>query len=374
MTIPYGRQSISDADIEAVCDALRSDWLTTGPRVRGFEEAIQGLTGTPAVCVTSGTAALHVAYAAAGIGPGDEVITTPMTFVATAATAALLGATVVFADIEDDTACLDPEAAAAAVTSRTRVIAGVDYAGHPMDVEALSAVSRDAGALLLEDAAHAIGSTFKGMPVGGLADLTTFSFFPTKNMTTGEGGAVCAGDPELLARAARFKNHGLVRDQGFMRDPGEGGWHQEVHTLGLNYRLPDVLCALGISQLARLETFKRRRGEIFERYREGLADVAGLRLPAVRSGCDPMWHLYPVRVREGRRREVYDGLHARRIGVQVNYLPTHLHPVFRDLGFRRGQFPVAERFYDEELSLPMYPDLSNDQQDEVIQAIHDLLD
>lgn len=374
MVIPYGRQSITDEDVAAVAEALRSDWLTTGPRVSEFEHSITNHTGVPAVAVTSGTAALHVAYAAAQIGPGDEVVTTPMTFVATAATAALLGATVVFADICDDTACLDPDAVAAAITSRTKVVAGVDFAGHPMDVEKLAEVAHGSGALLLEDAAHSIGSTSHGRPVGSLADLTTFSFFPTKNMTTAEGGSVCAADSDLLARARLFKNHGLVRERALMRDPDEGGWHQEVHTFGLNYRLPDVLCALGISQLSRLEMFKERRREIFRRYFEGLSDVAGLRLPQARDGVDPMWHLYPVRVLGGRRREVYDALHSRGIAVQVNYLPAHLHPVFTDLGYRRGQFPVAERFYAEELSLPMYPGLTVADQDRVIDALRMILE
>jgi dTDP-4-amino-4,6-dideoxygalactose transaminase len=253
------------------------------------------------------------------------------------------------------------------------VIAGVDFAGHPIDIDALSTLAHQHAALLLEDAAHSIGSTYRGRPVGSLADLTAFSFFPTKNMTTAEGGAVCAADPALLTRAARFKNHGLVRDRTLMRAPDEGGWHQEVHSFGLNYRLPDVLCALGTSQLARLAAFKARRAEIHARYNEGLAGIQGLRLPRAAAHVDPMWHLYPVRVLEGRRREVYDALHTQGILVQVNYIPAHLHPVFEDLGYRRGQFPVAEQFYAEELSLPMYPDLSPADQDRVIDALRGIL-
>lgn len=267
MSIPYGRQWIDDSDVEAVAAALRSDWLTTGPAVAEFEAAVARAGGaTDAVAVSSGTAALHAAYAAAGVGRGDVVVTTPLTFVATAAMAAQLGARIEFADVSPDTGNLDPSAAAAAVTDRTRVIAAVDYAGHPVPADELSRLAHGAGALLLEDAAHSIGSTLDGRPVGSLADLTTFSFFPTKNLTTAEGGAVVTSDTALAERARRYRTHGLVRDPADQRHPDEGPWHQEVHEFGLNYRLPDVLAALGASQLQRLDMFKSRRTAIFERY------------------------------------------------------------------------------------------------------------
>lgn len=372
--IPYGRQSVGDADVDAVEEVLRGDWLTTGPTVEAFETELARWTGgVPCVSVSSGTAALHVAYAAAGIGPGDEVVTSPMTFVATAATAVQLGARVVFADVSDDVPVLDPAAAEAAVTARTRAVTAVDYAGHPADYDALRKVTDRGGQLLVSDAAHALGSSWHGVPVGALADLTTFSFFPTKNATTAEGGAVAASDPDLLERARAFRCHGLVRDTGRMRHPDEGGWHQEVHGFGLNYRLPDVLCALGVSQLKRLEAFKRRRARLVERYDELLADVPGLRLPRARTGADPMWHLYAVRVLDGRRREVYDRMRAAGIGVQVNYLPVYRHPVFEDLGYRRGLCPAAEGFYDEQLSLPLFPGLSDTDQDRVVDALRGIL-
>jgi UDP-4-amino-4,6-dideoxy-N-acetyl-beta-L-altrosamine transaminase len=368
--IPYGRQSVNEDDIAAVASVLRGDWLTTGPTVTAFEHALEQLTGAPrAVSATSGTAALHIAYAAAGVGPGDEVLTTPMTFVATASCAVALGATVRFVDIEDDTANIDPALLADAVTERTKVIAAVDYAGHPAEMDAINAVAARVGSLVVEDAAHSIGSLYRGRPVGALADLTTFSFFPTKNMTTAEGGAVIALDPELGERAHRFHFIGLVRDRAQMRYPDEGPWHQEVHEYGLNYRLPDVLCALGLSQLARLATFKARRAEIWARYHAGLADVPGLRLPVRRDHVDPTWHLFPVRILEGRRREVYDSLVGNGILVQVNYMPVHWHPLFEDQGYRRGMFPKAERFYAEELSLPMHAELSDGQVDQVIDCL-----
>ncbi|MEV8504169.1 DegT/DnrJ/EryC1/StrS family aminotransferase [Actinoplanes sp. NPDC051475] len=372
--LPYGRQHVTEDDVEAVTAALRSDWLTTGPRVEQFEKDLAEVAGAPCAAVINGTAALHTAYAAAGIGPGDEVITTPMTFYATAGTASMLGATVVFADVEEDTANLDPFAVEAAVTPRTRAITAVDYAGHPAEYDALRKVADSVDAVLIADAAHAIGSTYWGRPVGTLADLTTFSFFPTKNLTTGEGGAVASTDPELLRRARVFRTVGLVRDRARMRHPDEGGWHQEVHEFGLNYRLPDVLCAMGSSQLRRLPAFKARRQQLSARYDELLADVPGLRLPATRDHVDPMRHLYPVRVLDGRRREVFDRMRAAGVGVQVNYVPVYWHPVYEDLGYRRGMCPNAEAFYAEQLSLPLFYDLTDAEQDRVVETLRTVLE
>jgi dTDP-4-amino-4,6-dideoxygalactose transaminase len=368
--LPYGRQSIDQTDLDAVADALHSGWLTTGPAVERFESDLSARTGGAAcIAVTSGTAALHTAYAALGVGPGDEVITSPMTFVATASCASMLGAAVVFADVEEDTANLDPEAATAAVTPRTRVVAAVDYAGHPAEYDHLTAVARSAGAALLADAAHSIGGTYKGRPVGTLADCTTLSFFPTKNLTTAEGGAVATHDPDLERRAREFRTVGLVRDRARQRYPEEGGWHQEVHAFGLNYRLPDLLCALGSNQLTRLAGFTRRRADLTARYHQLLRDVPGLRLPVQRDHVEPAWHLFPVRVLDGRRREVFDGMRAAGIGVQVNYIPAYWHPVYEDLGYRRGMCPRAEAFYEQEISLPLFPDLTEDQQDIVVEQL-----
>ncbi|MET8231540.1 aminotransferase class I/II-fold pyridoxal phosphate-dependent enzyme [Micromonospora sp. NPDC005298] len=368
--LPYGRQSVTEDDIAAVADVLRGDWLTTGPQVDAFEADLARWTGGVGVAaVSNGTAALHVAYAAAGVGPGDEVVVPPMTFVATASSAVALGATIVFADVDDETFCLDPAAAAAAVTSRTKVVAAVDYAGHPADYDALRRSLAGSDALLLADAAHSIGGTYHGRPVGSLADLTTFSFFPTKNLTTAEGGAVAAVDSRILKRARRFRGVGVVRERDELRLADEGGWHQEVHEFGLNYRLPDVLCALGRSQLRRLAGFKARRATLVARYDEALSDLDGVRTPTRRPWADPAWHLYPIRVLDGRRREVYDRMRAAGIGVQVNYLPVHWHPAFADLGYRRGSCPVAESFYSQQLSLPLYPGLSDADQDRVVDAL-----
>jgi dTDP-4-amino-4,6-dideoxygalactose transaminase len=366
--LPYGRQDVDEEDVASVAEVLRGDWLTTGPAVDAFEANISALVGShPVVSVTSGTAALHVAYAGLGVGPGQEVVTTPFTFAATATTAMLLGATVRFADVSDDTLNLDPEAASEAVTSATSVVAAVDYAGHPADLDALRKVADAAGAALLEDAAHSIGARYGGRAVGSVADVTTFSFFPTKHLTTAEGGAVVALDDEVAARARRFARIG--RDPRPTRHPGEGAWFYEMSALGLNYRLPDVLAALGSSQLRRLSAFIARRSELVARYDELLAGTPGLRLPERRPDVEPAWHLYAVRVLEGRRREVFDRLRAEGIGVQVNYIPVHWHPVFEDLGYRRGMCPVAEAAYSEQLSLPLFPGMADQDLERVVEAL-----
>ncbi len=368
--LPYGRQSISEDDISAVVEILRGDWLTTGPAVAALESEISRLSGGHrSVTATSGTAALHMAYAAAGIGPGDEVVATPMTFIATTAAASMLGATVRFADVEEDTGLIDPRAVAAQLSDRTKVIAAVDYAGHPADYDALQPLADSVGALTLDDAAHSIGGSYRGRPVGDLADMTTFSFFPTKNLTTGEGGAFVAKDPALAQRAHEFHYIGLVRDPDRFKVTTEGPWHQEVHEFGLNYRLPDIASALGLSQLQRLEAFKRRRAEITARYNAALSDVDGVRVPTQRDDVDPVWHLYPLRVEGGRRREVFDKMRAAGIGVQVNYMPVYWHPVYAEQGYKRGMCPNAESFYAEELSLPIFPGLTDEQVDHVIDTL-----
>lgn len=368
--LPYGRQSINDDDIAAVAEVLRGDWLTTGPSVAQFEADLAAYSGAKrVVSCTSGTAALHIAYATVGISPGDEVITTPMTFVATASSALALGAKITFVDIEPDTANISTDAVAAAITDQTRIVAGVDYAGQPVDMDRLGELAHAHGALTVEDAAHSIGSLNAERPIGSIADITTFSFFPTKNMTTAEGGAVATLDEELGQRAHEFHFIGLVRDRDRMRYPDEGPWHQEVHAWGLNYRLSDVHAALGISQLKRLETFKRRRTEIFERYQRELAGIDGVEIHTVREGMDPIWHLYPARILGGRRREVFEKMRELGIGVQVNYIPAYWHPVFEDLGYQRGMCPNAEAFYEQELSLPLFADMTDDDQTRVIEAL-----
>ena len=326
--IPYGRQSINEADVNAVVSALKGDFLTNGPLVESFELALEKVVSAPTVVVSSGTAALHCAYAAIGIEPGDEIITPPITFIATQATAALMGAKIVFVDIQPDTANIDPKAVEAAITPRTKAIVAVDYAGHPADMNELRVIADRHGIYLIEDAAHSIGSTYRGRSVGSLADLTTFSFFPTKNLTTAEGGAVASLDHELLEKARRFSRQGLVRDPSKFKISGQGAWHQEVHEFGLNYRLPDVLCALGLSQLKRLAEFKKERNDILETYSDAFHDIDAVSLPGKREYVDPFWHLFPIRVPAESRKSAFAELRSKGIGVQVNYIPAYLHPVF----------------------------------------------
>lgn len=370
--IPYGRQSIDEEDISFVVEALRSEWLTTGPRVEKFEFELEAVLGAPTIAVSSGTAALHCAYAAIEIEPGDEVITPPITFIATQATAAIMGAKIVFADVLPSTANIDPKAVEAVITPKTKAIVAVDFAGHPADLDELRLLADKFGVYLIEDAAHSIGSTYKNRPVGSIADLTTFSFFPTKNMTTCEGGAVSSPNPKLLDKARKFARQGLTRDKSDFRITSEGAWHQEVHNFGLNYRLPDVLCALGISQLRRLQLFKERRREIFDYYEKSFSDLELIKTPFEKDFVHSNWHLFPIRVPKSERRRIFDFLRKNDIGVQVNYLPAHLHPVFESAGFKRGDFPIAEDFYDTEISLPIHLGLTPNNLEKIVELVKKL--
>jgi dTDP-4-amino-4,6-dideoxygalactose transaminase len=371
--IPYGRQSISDADIAAVTSALRSEWLTTGPLVEQFEEEISSIVGASSVSVSSGTAALHCAYAAIGIEPGDEVITPPITFIATQSTAALMGAKIVFADVEADTANINPDCVESLITSKTKAIVAVDYAGHPAELLELRKIADRYGIYLIEDAAHSIGSKFRDQAVGSIADLTTFSFFPTKNITTGEGGAVSSNNSELLDKAKKFSRQGLIRDKNRMKYPNEGPWHQEVHAFGLNYRLPDILCALGLSQISRINNFKLQRNKIFDNYVEAFKDNLQIQLPTKRDYVDPMWHLFPIQVQPDIRSELFLKLRSLNINVQVNYIPAYFHPIFVDMGYKKGLCPIAENFYKSEISLPLFSDFTESDQDKVVNEINNIL-
>jgi UDP-4-amino-4,6-dideoxy-N-acetyl-beta-L-altrosamine transaminase len=368
--LPYGSQWIDDEDIAAVIEVLRGEWLTTGPAVAAFEAALAAAGHAQhAIAVSSGTAALHTIYAAAKLGRGDEIVTSPLTFVATASTALLLGADVRFADVEPDTGNLDARAAAAASNARTRLWVAVDYAGHPARYAALQPAAHAQGARLVADAAHSFGARYNGEPVGRLADATTTSFHPVKPFTTAEGGAVLTDDDTWARGARAFRNHGIVRERDEMNAPG-AAWHYEVQSLGLNYRLPDLLCALGSSQLAKLERFVARRRALAARYQEALGAQAALELPARHEDCDPSWHLYVIRVREAARRDAFfDFLRARGIGVQVHYLPVYLHPVYADLGYRAGLCPVAEDFAARAVSIPLYPKMRDQDADRVIDTI-----
>jgi UDP-4-amino-4,6-dideoxy-N-acetyl-beta-L-altrosamine transaminase len=367
--IPYGRQSIDEEDIRAVVEVLRSDWLTTGPAVAALERAFASATGAgEAVAYASGTAALHGAMHALGIGPGDEVILPAMTFVASANAVLYQGGTPVFADLEPDTLLLDPQAVACRIGPRSRAILAVDYAGQPCDYAALRALAERHGLALVADACHSLGGAYRGTPVGALADLSLFSFHPVKAITSGEGGMVTLQDPHRAAALRRFRSHGI--DSDFRRRQELGTWEYDMVELGFNYRLSDLQCALGLSQLGRLGSFVARRQAIAERYSQAFAPLADRLAPlARRVDRTHAHHLYVLRVR-GDRAAWYQGLRRLGIGVNVHYRPVYLHSYYRQrFGHHPGLCPVAEAAYEEILSLPIYPAMTEGQVDEVIDAV-----
>jgi len=374
--LPYCRQTIDDHDAQAVLAALRSDWLTTGPRVEAFEQAVAALVGVPqAVAVNSGTAALHAAVFAAGIGPGDEVVTSPLTFVASANAVLYCGGTPVFADVRSDTLNLDPAAAEAACTDQTRAILHVDYAGQPGDIDRLGAIARRRGLILIEDAAHALGAEYRGQRVGSVADLTTFSFHPAKAITTGEGGMVTTALPDLATRVRRFRNHGLETD--FRERGSRGDVYSPMTDLGYNYRLSDFQCALGLAQLGKLDHYVKRRGEIAERYQAEFGSVPGLTFPRVEPHVRHAWHIFPVLLDleqlRADRREVLAALRAEGIGATVHYVPAYWHPYYQRLGYPKGLCPVAERAFERLLTLPMFPAMADHDVDDVVAAVAKVL-
>jgi perosamine synthetase len=375
--LPYGRQSIGEEDIQAVVDVLRSDWLTTGPKIAEFEEAFAARVGAQhAVSFSSGTAALHGAAFAAGLKAGDEAITTPLTFAATANCVLYQGATPIFADVSGDTLNLDPEQVAARMSSRTRAVLPVDYAGHPADLDAICEIASEHGLIVIEDASHALGAEYKNRRAGSVADMTVFSFHPVKHLATGEGGMVTTERADFAETLRRFRNHG-ISSQARQRQ-SEGQWHYEMVLLGFNYRLTDIACALGLSQLKKLDVNLARRREIVDRYADAFRDLEGLTIPAVRSGVNPAWHLYPIRLNLEKltadRGKIFRALRAENIGVSVHYIPVHLHPYYRDrLGHRKGEYPVAEDAYERLISLPMFHGMSDEDVEDVIRAVNKIM-
>ena len=371
--IPYGRQWVDEADVQAVVEVLRSDWLTTGPVVEKFEGKLADFVGgADAVAVANGTAALHAAMHAIGVGPGDEVIVPTMTFVATANAAVFQGSTPVFADVDPQTLLIDPTAVERLITPRSKAVVAVDYAGQPCDYDALRALTDRFKLWLVADASHALGAEYRNRKVGALADLTTFSFHPVKHITTGEGGMVAALDPEMAARARRFRNHGIATDH---RQRAERGtFYYEMVELGYNYRLTDLQCALGIKQLEKLPGWLARRTEIARRYDQAFAGEPVITPLAVAPEVKHAYHLYVVlldleRLRAGRA-EIFADLRSEGIGANVHYSPVHLHPFYR----RRfetapGLCPHAESAYERMLSLPMFPAMSDADVESVIAAV-----
>lgn len=371
--LPYGHQSIEEDDIAAVVEVLQSDWLTTGPKVNEFEEAFAARVGAKhAVAFSSGTAALHGAAFAAELKPGDEAITSPLTFAATANCVLYQGARPVFADVFADTLNLDPEQFADRITDRTKAVLPVAYAGHPADLDAILELAARNGVIVIEDACHALGAEYHGRRTGSIADMSVFSFHPVKHVTTGEGGMVTTDRDDFAASLRRFRNHGISTEARERQVAGQ--WHYEMVALGYNYRLPDIGCALGVSQLKKLDANLARRREIAARYTEAFRATRGLIVPTVRGGVNPAWHLYALRFDLDRlsadRGQIFKALRAENIGVNVHYIPVHLHPYYRDqLGFKAGDYPVAEAAYERLISVPMFHGMRDPDVEDVIAAV-----
>ena len=359
--LPYGSQWLDEEDIQSVVDVLNGDWLTTGPTVDGFEEAIAEETDAEhAVAVNSGTAALHAAYEAVGVGPGTNVIVPSLTFSATANAARYLGAEVRFADV-DKTLTMDPASAEALVDGDTRVIAPVDFAGHPARLDELSELADEAGAALVEDAAHSIGGRFEGRPLGSVADITCFSFHPVKTITSGEGGAAVTDSEEWAHRMKQFRSHGQDYDvDRFLDDDQPGGWIYDIHEPGFNYRITDMQCALGLSQLEKLDRFVDRRQEIAGCYRELFDDQTHVEMPPEKDWAHHAYHLFPIRVPAEHRKAIFAELRNRDIGVQVHYIPVNSLSYYRELGHDPENTPRALEEYRRLISIPCFPKMADE--------------
>lgn len=371
--LPYGRQCLDDTDCAAVMAVLRGDFLTTGPTVPRFEAAVADYVGARfAVAFMNGTSALHAACHAAGIQPGDEVITSPLTFVATANAVLYTGGTPVFADVSPLTRNLDPACIEPLITPRTKALLPVDFAGLPVEHSELRRIAQKYGLVVIEDAAHALGAAYHGTRIGALSDLTMFSFHPVKAVTTGEGGMITTDDEVLYHRLMAFRSHGIARDPATWLTP-DGSWYYEMQSLGFNLRMTDVQAALGISQMGKLPAFLVRRREIARRYDAAFKHLASVVTPAIPDGLLSGWHLYVIQLIPQRlsvnRRRIFDALRAENIGVQVHYVPVYKHPYYRGLGYGNGLCPAAERCYDTMLTLPLFPAMSETDVQDVIDAV-----
>lgn len=370
----YGHQYIDDADIQAVVEVLKSDYLTCGPKIGELEKKLCELTGAAyAVACSNGTAALHIAAMAAGVGAGDEVITTPITFAASANCAWYCGAKPVFADIDPETYNIDPAKAEAAITPRTKAIVAVDYTGQSAALDPLRNICREHGIVLIEDGAHVIGTKYKGQRNGSIADMTTFSFHPVKTVTGGEGGAVLTNDEGLYRKLLLYRAHGITRDRSLMEHEPDGSWYYEMIDIGYNYRMTDIQAALVISQLDKLEMFRRRRKEIVRRYDEAFAGVPQIVLQKEIPESDTTRHLYILRLAPEKlridRRQFFDALAAENVCCNVHYIPVYYFPYYEKRGYQRGICPNAEKLYEEMISLPLYYAMTDEDVESVIRAV-----
>lgn len=371
--LSYGKQTVDDVDIQAVVDVLKSDYLTTGPYVKEFEEKVAKYVGAKyAVAVSSGTAALHMACFAAGIKSGDEVIVSSLTFAASANAVLYCGGTPVFADIDPNTYNIDPDKIEEKITEKTKAIIPVDFSGQSVDMDRIKKIADTHGLIIIEDAAHALGSEYKGRKVGSQADMVEFSFHPVKPVTTAEGGVITTDNEELYKKMMVFRTHGITRDQSELKE-NHGPWYHEQQHLGYNYRLTDVQSALGTSQMDKLDEFIARRREIVKQYNDAFKNLKEVVTPFEAEYSNSGWHIYVIKVKPElltvTRKEIFEALQAENIGVNVHYLPVYLHPYYRDLGYEKGLCPKAEELYENMLTLPLFPSMKNDDVKDVILAV-----
>ena len=373
--IPYGKHWIDEEDIQAVVEVLKSDFITQGPKIREFEEKLAVICGAKyAVVFNSGTSALHAAYFSLGLKEGDEFITSPLTFVATANAGLFLGAKPVFCDVEEDTGNIASEFLEDKVTERTKLISVVHYAGHPCDMEKVKKIADKYGLAVVEDACHALGAKYKGTKIGSCkySDVTVFSFHPVKHITTGEGGAVLTNREDVYEKLLMFRNHGITKDSRLFTTIPDGEWYYEMQFLGFNYRMTDIQASLGISQLRKLDKFVKRRREIAEIYSRAFKNNPYFETPVEKEYAYHSYHLYPIRLKDKRKREdIFRLLKEKELGVQVHYIPVYLHPYYQRLGYRKGKCPLAEEFYSREISLPIYPKMTEKEVRHVINVVNE---
>ncbi|OQA16766.1 MAG: UDP-4-amino-4-deoxy-L-arabinose--oxoglutarate aminotransferase [bacterium ADurb.Bin363] len=375
--IPYGRQWIEEDDIEAVVKVLRGEYLTTGPKIKEFEEELANYTGAKyAVAISNGTAALHAACFAAGIKEGDEVITTPVTFAASANCVLYMGAKPVFADIDPKTYNINPEDIKAKITDKTKAIIPVHFTGQPCDMDKIFEIAKENNLTVIEDGAHALGAEYKGRRVGSMGDMTTFSFHPVKHITTGEGGAITTNSESIYKKLLLFRTHGITRESKDLLN-NEGPWYYEQHYLGFNYRITDIQAALGLSQLGKLDRFLKLRREYVRQYNEAFRELGEVITPFQIDAANSSWHLYIIKLKLENlncdRKQIFEELQSKNIGVNVHYIPVYYHPYYRQLGYKKGLCPCAEELYERMITLPLFPKMEKEDVQYVILNVKEVL-